>query len=226
MMMNMSRLVQALMAIAVLMQNAVVRAGGYGYGQIFIGPSQWKLFPTSLPQNLVASVGDTIVFSWTGNHNVYIHPTGNCTEDGAILVGDNTAFYGSYTFTEDDAGQEIYFACDVGTHCEEGGMYLTVMVMGTSPTQTIVDIAVDDPDNFSTLVAALQAADLVDTLASAGPFSKLTERKWGFCYFEYENPLSHLVLRFSVQLFLPPQMMPLPLSLLVPWIIFLPTLTF
>ena len=36
---------------------------------------------------------------------------------------------------------------------------------------TIVDIAVDDPDNFSTLVAAVTAADLVDTLNSEGPFT-------------------------------------------------------
>lgn len=35
---------------------------------------------------------------------------------------------------------------------------------------TIVDIAVGNPD-FSTLVAALQAADLVDALSGEGPFS-------------------------------------------------------
>jgi uncharacterized surface protein with fasciclin (FAS1) repeats len=36
---------------------------------------------------------------------------------------------------------------------------------------TIVDIALADPDNFSTLVAALTAADLVDTLNGTGPFT-------------------------------------------------------
>ena len=47
----------------------------------------------------------------------------------------------------------------------------------TQPTQatqndsnTIVDIAVDN-ENFSTLVTALTAADLVDTLSSDGPFT-------------------------------------------------------
>ncbi len=36
--------------------------------------------------------------------------------------------------------------------------------------QTVVDIAVGNPD-FSTLVAALKAADLVDTLSGPGPFT-------------------------------------------------------
>jgi len=39
-----------------------------------------------------------------------------------------------------------------------------------APTQSIVDIAVGNPD-FSTLVAALKAADLVGTLQGAGPFT-------------------------------------------------------
>ena len=45
---------------------------------------------------------------------------------------------------------------------------------GGSPTpspKTIVEIAQDDPANFSTLVAALEAADLVDTLTGDGPFT-------------------------------------------------------
>jgi uncharacterized surface protein with fasciclin (FAS1) repeats len=38
------------------------------------------------------------------------------------------------------------------------------------PTGTIVDVAAGNPD-FSTLVAAVQAAGLVDTLSGAGPFT-------------------------------------------------------
>lgn len=40
-----------------------------------------------------------------------------------------------------------------------------------APDQTIVDIAVSLPGTFSTLVAALQAADLVETLSGPGPFT-------------------------------------------------------
>lgn len=41
---------------------------------------------------------------------------------------------------------------------------------GAMKQQTVVDIAVGNPD-FSTLVAALTAAGLVDTLSGAGPFT-------------------------------------------------------
>merc|ERR1712002_329345 len=41
-----------------------------------------------------------------------------------------------------------------------------------APTMNIVEIAVGDA-RFSTLVAAVKAADLVDTLAGAGPFTVL-----------------------------------------------------
>ncbi len=47
---------------------------------------------------------------------------------------------------------------------------LVVSFPALAQTQTIVDIAVGNPD-FSTLVTALQAAGLVDTLKSAGPFT-------------------------------------------------------
>lgn len=47
---------------------------------------------------------------------------------------------------------------------------LTLSVPALAQTQSIVDIAVGNPD-FSTLVTALQAAGLVETLQGAGPFT-------------------------------------------------------
>ena len=47
---------------------------------------------------------------------------------------------------------------------------LMVSVPAAAQGNTIVDIAAGNPD-FSTLVAAVQAADLVDTLSSEGPFT-------------------------------------------------------
>ena len=44
----------------------------------------------------------------------------------------------------------------------------------SSPTpapKNIIEIAEDDPANFSTFVAALEAADLIDILSSEGPFT-------------------------------------------------------
>jgi transforming growth factor-beta-induced protein len=45
-----------------------------------------------------------------------------------------------------------------------------VLLPPADPKPSIVEIAADNPD-FSTLVAALQAADLVDALSGAGPFT-------------------------------------------------------
>ena len=45
---------------------------------------------------------------------------------------------------------------------------------GGSPTpvpKNIVEVAEDDPSNFSTLITALETADLVDTLSGDGPFT-------------------------------------------------------
>lgn len=69
-----------------------------------------------------ANVGDTITFAWnSGYHNVFIHPSMDCTMDGAIDVGADPAGT-SYTFVESDAGKDIFFSCDVGRggHCRAG----------------------------------------------------------------------------------------------------------
>ena len=76
------------------------------------------------------NVGDTIVFNWAGFHNVYIHPTGDCNETGAILVGTETG--ASYTFTEANVG-DMEFVCDVGSHCEFG-MRVTITVFVANAT--------------------------------------------------------------------------------------------
>ena len=49
----------------------------------------------------------------------------------------------------------------------------------TTDKPTVVEIAVDNPD-FSTLVAALKAADLVDALSGDGPFTVLAPTNEAF----------------------------------------------
>jgi len=48
---------------------------------------------------------------------------------------------------------------------------LSVFFVPVYSQTSIVQIAVADPNNFSTLVAALTAANLVDTLNGPGPFT-------------------------------------------------------
>jgi plastocyanin len=67
---------------------------------------------------MTATVGDTAVFTWTGGHNVYLHPSNDCGDTNAVGVGNTPSTSGaSYTFTE--AGT-FTFACDVGSHCSSG----------------------------------------------------------------------------------------------------------
>ena len=75
-----------------------------------------------------AHVGDTMKFQWSQDyHNIYIHPSGDCSEDGAILDGSSRIDGDeSCTFTEDDIGK-VSFACDVGSHCENG-QFVTIIV--------------------------------------------------------------------------------------------------
>lgn len=69
-----------------------------------------------------AEVGDVVRFDWKwkGAHNVYVHPSGDCNETDAVLVGDESVTTAAYTFTEKDAGKDVVFACDVSSHCENG----------------------------------------------------------------------------------------------------------
>jgi len=95
-----------------------------------IGTDEWR-FGTNLADRSY-NVGDTVTFEWTGTHNVYIHPSGDCSTDGAIEVGETSPT--SYTFT---AVGNVTFACDVPNHCQDGGMILKTTVAeanGGTPT--------------------------------------------------------------------------------------------
>lgn len=63
---------------------------------------------------------EQVTFNYGPNHDVHIHPSGNCTEDGRILVGAQGAGSATYTFTESDGGTDVSFACDFFSHCENG----------------------------------------------------------------------------------------------------------
>ena len=54
-----------------------------------------------------------------GTHDVYTHPSGDCTEGAAVLVGNTSPV--TYTVTAGDVTSgSITFACDLGSHCESG----------------------------------------------------------------------------------------------------------
>jgi len=101
-------------------------------------------------KGFTAEVGDKVTFEWTEavGHNVFVHPTGDCEQDGRVSVGEN--FEGtSYTFTAADVG-DLTFACDIPGHCL-GGQIITFavtdapMAEATVEAEVEVETEVEDP---------------------------------------------------------------------------------
>ena len=67
---------------------------------------------------MTANVGDTIIFSWYGWHNVYLMPSqtamDNCDFSGATEEGTSSPV--TFTITS----LPVYFACAIGQHCTSG----------------------------------------------------------------------------------------------------------
>ena len=82
-----------------------------------------------------ADVGDTVTFDFTSGHTVHIHPSGTCDTTDAVELGTTGPI--EYTFVEEDAGKDIFFACDQSGHCD-GGQIVKFTVSGTAaaPTDT------------------------------------------------------------------------------------------
>ena len=78
----------------------------------------WRVPPQDDPYlSQTAKVGDTVSFTWSAGHNVYIYPTKTCDKAGAKLVSETSV--ATYEFKEDDVGK-VVFACDVYNHCKDG----------------------------------------------------------------------------------------------------------
>ena len=80
-----------------------------------------------------ANVGDTLLFTWGGVHNVYIAPSNSCNNlsSGTDLGASSPVRY--TVQTEDEGG--IVFACEVPGHCQ-AGMLLPVNVGQTSSNES------------------------------------------------------------------------------------------
>jgi hypothetical protein len=77
--------------------------------------------------------GDTLTFVYNGNHDVYIHPTGDCTQQDRIFVGAQFAETASYTFKDSEIDTDVTFACDYLNHCSFG-LIINVLVLEPPPS--------------------------------------------------------------------------------------------
>jgi plastocyanin len=122
-------------------------------GEVF--QVDWDFIPDA---PLDVKVGDTVAFTWLSElHDIYIHPTLDCTDTGAIAVyaPATQGGYSTYTFTPEDAspgGIDMFFACEIGTHCS-ANVNLAVKVfpadvapeVSTAPTTAPVDVVTPPP---------------------------------------------------------------------------------
>ena len=99
----------------------------------------------------IVEVGDTVTFSWTGNHNVFRHDVESCDLSDGTVLGSRSPQ--SYTFVESDKGERsVYFACHVGAHCSSG-QHITFTVVSTG--------ADDDGDANAQSVPSEESTDEV-----------------------------------------------------------------
>jgi hypothetical protein len=85
-----------------------------------------------------ASPGDTLRFTWTGAHNVYImHQTAwdNCDFTGATDLG-STSPLDFVIPTSATVGIKLWFGCEMAGHCSSGQKNEVDIVSGPSPAPT------------------------------------------------------------------------------------------
>lgn len=124
----------------------LAQLASFANAQEIIQVPNWVV-PYEGPKEWQASVGDTMVFTWQGGHNVFIHPSLTCNIQGAIPVGFQSGT--EYVFQPEDAGTLMFFSCDIGqgAHCRFG-QSLTVMVYsGPAPggSGVVPDEVITDP---------------------------------------------------------------------------------
>lgn len=78
-----------------------------------------------------ANVGDTLVFTWQGNHDVYELPAGEttCPTDFSAATMRGSAADSPLSILLSEAGTRT-FACGVGGHCELG--QIVTVTVGSS----------------------------------------------------------------------------------------------
>merc|ERR1719420_1006354 len=142
-------------------------------------PGGNQLPPVTVDPAADGAADETITFKWNGFHNVYEMPSeaamNACDFSGAQELSPSSSG-GSVTVDAPAAGETKYYACEVGSHCN-AGQRVAITSEGApvdptpgAPTMNIVETA-QDTDILSTLVQAVVAADLVDTLSGPGPFT-------------------------------------------------------
>lgn len=135
---------------------------GLGAEQLLQTYDGAKLSKNTTSKDPIRIYNSCYYFDNTSSNNSYFIPFKTATEFQSF-VNNSPSEVGITACASDENGKTI--RGDVIKNANSGRK-----VASTAPAQTIVDVAAGNP-NFSTLVSLVQAAGLVDTLKSAGPFT-------------------------------------------------------
>ena len=93
-------------------------------------PVSWVI-PMS-PQTMSVNVGDTVVFTWGGNHNVWLTSQSEFDQcrGGSEIAGTDV---NTYRWSASSAGT-FYFICEVGGHCDAGQKIAITVATASPPT--------------------------------------------------------------------------------------------
>ena len=76
--------------------------------------------PAPTPNTLSAAAGETVTFTWTDTHDVWLMPDqaayDSCTFTSAKEIHSTSVKTGDVS----GLGETKYYACHVGSHCESG----------------------------------------------------------------------------------------------------------
>jgi hypothetical protein len=101
----------------------------------------WCIPDPETPYELQSGIqeGDTVFFTWSGvYHNVYLYPSGNCTDrTDREYLGESSSDT-SYTFKNEDVGKNLTFVCDVSSHCASGQIVTFNNVARANRTENVV----------------------------------------------------------------------------------------
>lgn len=92
------------------------------------------IFDNAGPNTAAAMVGDTVTFTWSGNHNVYesasMSDYDGCVKTGGIMQATTAVF--TWSFTATTAGTR-YFICEVGSHCNGALQKVAITISDGTP---------------------------------------------------------------------------------------------
>ena len=150
-----------------------------------------ELNATALTDLPTSAVNDVLLYHIVGA-NVQ---SGQLTTGTVETLGGNiTADTSNFTLTDPNNRVSNIITSLVDIQAENGVVHVigkVILPLQQTTTNNIVDVAVGS-ENLSTLVAALERADLVTTLANQGPFTVLAPSNEAFNTFLSDNGFNNI----------------------------------